>query len=172
MTGPTSFTHPALGRPILLPAGTTLAAAAALMSVTAAADSPEVNRHYAPEGVEAMADCIQIISPNPGAMIAFPSEEGPGWQNAGPGPVEVEVVGCFNSADERLTYAAYHGADTEPTLTGTVGTDPSPGDWSRFSFEDVFWTAGQWRIVVSGRQTSEAEPVAFAETMFKVDPPR
>ncbi len=53
-----------------------------------------------------------MTDPSVGATIVFPSDEGDGWLDAGPGPVTVEVVGCSDTFEANLQYEAYHGQNT------------------------------------------------------------
>ncbi|MFP4636688.1 MAG: hypothetical protein ACLFRD_12560 [Nitriliruptoraceae bacterium] len=129
-------------------------------------DGDGIPDHRPPQ--EAQPDCDTIDDESPGASISFPSSEEESWQQAGPGPVTVEVVGCSNTFEANLQYEAYHGEDSEPTLEGHT-SGGSLGDWAAFSFEETYWTPGDWRVVVFELDAESGDRVEYDEQTFTVD---
>lgn len=87
-----------------------------VLIAAAASDDPGgdggVAEHRPPAEAQALLDCGAVTDPSVGATIGFPSDEGDGWLDAGPGPVTVEVVGCSDTFEANLQYEAYHGQNT------------------------------------------------------------
>jgi hypothetical protein len=112
-------------------------------------------------------DCDAVTASPPGAIISFPSDDDPSWLDAGPGPVTVEVVGCSDSFEATIQYDAFHGQDTAPTLSGfTEGG--TMGNWGAFSFEETYWTSGEWTVVVFVDDAESGDRIEFDEVTFTV----
>jgi hypothetical protein len=112
-------------------------------------------------------DCAAVTASPPGAIISFPSDDDPSWLDAGPGPVTVEVVGCSDSFEANIQYDAFHGQDTTPTLSGfTQGG--TLGNWDAFSFEETYWTPGDWTVVIFVNDAESGNRVEFDEVTFTV----
>ena len=115
----------------------------------------------------AQPDCQAVTDDPPGAIISFPSDGDPAWLDAGPGPVTVEVVGCSDSFEANIQYDAFHGQDTTPTLSGfTEGG--TMGNWGAFSFEETYWTPGDWTVVVFVDDAASGNRVEYDEVTFTV----
>jgi hypothetical protein len=116
---------------------------------------------------EATPDCDGIDELAPGASLAFPTDDA-GMLDAGPGPVRVEFVGCSNTFEANLVYDAFHGADRSPSLTGfTAGG--AMGDWGAFSFEEIFWTPGEWTVVVYEDDAESGDRQEYDQVTFSID---
>ena len=116
---------------------------------------------------DAEPDCDSIDQLEPGASLSFPTDDA-GILDAGPGPVRVEFVGCSNTFEANLVYDAFHGSDTSPTITDfTMGG--SMGDWGAFSFEEMFWTPGQWTVVVYEDDAATGERQEYDQVTFSID---
>lgn len=112
-------------------------------------------------------DCDAVTADPPGAIITFPSDDDPSWLDAGPGPVTVEVVGCSDSFEANIQYDAFHGQDTTPTLSGfTEGG--TLGNWGEFSFEETYWTPGDWTVVIFVDDAATGDRVEYDEVTFTV----
>jgi hypothetical protein len=112
-------------------------------------------------------DCAAVSASPPGAIISFPSDDDPSWLDAGPGPVTVEVVGCSDSFEANIQYDAFHGQDTTPTLSGfTEGG--TLGTWGAFSFEETYWTPGDWTVVIFVDDAASGNRVEYDEVTFTV----
>jgi hypothetical protein len=145
----------------------------------AAADEPDdaaaeqtgdggVAEHRPPAEAQAKLDCDAVSASPPGAVIVFPSGDGAGWLDAGPGPVTVEVVGCSDTFEANLQYEAFHGQNSTPTLSGfTQGG--TLGTWGAFSFEETYWTPGDWTVVVFDDDAATGDRVEFDEVTFTVE---
>lgn len=131
-------------------------------------DGSGLNSHRPTAEADAVADCDKIVAEEPGASIAFPSEEGEGWLDAGEGPVTVEFMGCSNTFEANVVYEAFHGEDRKPTLSGhTMGG--TMGQWDRFSFEETFWTPGEWTVVVFEDDAESGDRREYDEVTFTVE---
>lgn len=120
------------------------------------------------EGSGATIDCDAVAGTSPGAEILFPDSEDPASLQVGPGPVTVEVVGCSDTFEANVQYDAFHGQNTVPTLSGfTEGG--TLGDWDEFSFEETYWTPGDWTVVVFVNDAESGNRVEFDEVTFTVD---
>ncbi len=118
-----------------------------------------------PAGAE--PDCEGIDQLEPGASLSFPTDDA-GMLDAGPGPGRVEFVGCSNTFEANLVYDAFHGSDASPTVTDfTMGG--SMGDWGAFSFEEMFWTPGQWTVVVYEDDAATGERQEYDQVTFSID---
>ncbi len=116
---------------------------------------------------DAEPDCDSIDQLEPGASLSFPTDDA-GMLDAGPGPVRVEFVGCSNTFEANLVYDAFHASDTSPTITDfTMGG--SMGDWSAFSFEEMFWTPGQWTVVVYEDDAATGDRQEYDQVTFSID---
>ncbi len=125
--------------------------------------------HRPPAEAEALADCSTVTESSPGAVIVFPSDHDASWLDAGPGPVTVEVLGCSDTFEANVQYETFHGQNSQPTLSGfTQGG--TLGDWAQFSFEETYWTAGDWTIVVFVNDAESGNRVEYDEVTFTVDP--
>lgn len=132
------------------------------------ADDGGIAQHRPPAEAQALVDCDGVTASPPGAIIVFPSDEGDGWLDAGPGPVTVEVVGCSDTFEANLQYEAFHGQNSSPTLSGfTQGG--TLGTWGAFSFEETYWTPGDWTVVVFDDDAETGDRVEFDEVTFTVD---
>lgn len=130
-------------------------------------EDPGPSEHRPPAEAEALADCEAIDVLDPGAFLAFPSDEDPAWLDAGDGPVTVEFIGCSNTFEANLEYEAYHGDDGAPVLVGaTMGG--AYGDWARFSFEETFAEAGDWTVVVFETDAASGERREYDAVTFTV----
>jgi len=127
-----------------------------------------IAEHRPTAEAQALVDCDAVTASPPGAIIVFPSDQGAGWLEAGPGPVTVEVVGCSDTFEANLQYEAFHGQNTTPTLSGfTQGG--TLGTWGAFSFEETYWTPGDWTVVVFNDDAATGDRVEFDEVTFTVD---
>jgi hypothetical protein len=116
---------------------------------------------------DATPDCDGIDELAPGASLAFPTDDA-GMLDAGPGPVRVEFVGCSNTFEANLVYDAFHGEDGSPSLTGfTAGG--AMGDWGAFSFEEIFWTPGEWTVVVYEDDAESGDRQEYDQVTFSID---
>lgn len=116
---------------------------------------------------DAVPECENIEQLEPGASLTFPTDDA-GMLDAGPGPVRVEFVGCSNTFEANLVYDAFHGQDTSPSLTGfTMGG--SMGDWGAFSFEELFWTPGEWTVVVYEDDAATGDRQEYDQVTFSID---
>lgn len=126
-----------------------------------------VAEHRPPAEAQALVNCDAVTDPPPGAIIVFPSDQGDGWLDAGSGPVTVEVVGCSDTFEANLQYEAFHGQNSTPTLSGfTQGG--TLGTWGAFSFEETYWTPGDWTVVVFDDDAATGDRVEFDEVTFTV----
>ena len=133
----------------------------------ALAEPDDLSEHRPTEDVGAVADCMKIIGEEPGAFIAFPSEEGPGWLEAGPAPVLVEFLGCSNTFEANVVYEASHDGDA-PTVQGfTMGG--TMGQWEEFRFEETFEEPGQWTVVVFEVDAESGERLEYDEVTITVE---
>lgn len=133
-----------------------------------ATDDGGLRAHRPPAEAEGLADCSAVTEDPPGAVIVFPSDHDPAWLEAGPGPVTVEVIGCSDTFEANLQYEAYHGQNSSPTLDGfTQGG--TLGEWGAFSFEETYWTPGDWTVVVFDDDAESGQRVEFDEVTFTVD---
>jgi hypothetical protein len=116
---------------------------------------------------DATPDCDGIDELAPGASLAFPTDDA-GMLDAGPGPVRVEFVGCSNTFEANLVYDAFHGEDRSPSVTGfTAGG--AMGDWGAFSFEEIFWTPGEWTVVVYEDDAESGDRQEYDQVTFSID---
>lgn len=123
------------------------------------------NEHRPPPAGE--PDCPAVTASPPGAIISFPSDDDPSWLDAGPGPVTVEVVGCSDSFEANIQYDAFHGQNTTPTLSGfTEGG--TLGNWGAFSFDETYWTPGDWTVVIFVDDAASGDRVEYDEVTFTV----
>lgn len=110
------------------------------------ADSP--TPEAPPDGVEVVADCEQATTGEPGALIAFPSDEGPGWGEVAGPPVEVTFVGCGSAGFEAtLQYLLWHEDDRRARHAGFMQAG-GLGHWERFEFAEVLQRSGEWRVEI------------------------
>ena len=131
-----------------------------------AAASGSPNEHRPPPAGE--PDCPAVTAAPPGAIISFPSDADPSWLDAGAGPVTVEVVGCSDSFEANIQYDAFHGQNTTPTLSGfTEGG--TLGNWGEFSFEETYWTPGDWTVVIFVNDAESGNRVEYDEVTFTVN---
>jgi hypothetical protein len=142
----------------------------------AAEDEPEpeaggdegLAAHRPSGAARAAIDCGAVANPVAGALIAFPNSDNPDTLQAGPGPVTVEVVGCSDTFEANVQYDAFHGQDSVPTLSGfTMGG--SLGAWDVFSFEETYWTPGDWTVVVFVDDAESGDRVEYDQVTFTVD---
>lgn len=124
--------------------------------------------HRPSEAARSAIDCGAVATPVAGASIAFPNSDDPDSLQAGPGPVTVEVVGCSDTFEANVQYDAFHGQNTVPTLSGFT-TGGTLGDWDVFSFEETYWTPGDWTIVVFVDDAESGERVEYDQVTFTVD---
>lgn len=123
--------------------------------------------HMPPVAASELVDCGAIDRSAPGGIIAFPHDQGRNWTDAGMGPVTVGFVGCSNTFEANIQYEAYHGDDEEPTIEGfTMGG--AYGDWDVFEFEERFWTAGDWTVVVFEYDAATGERRDYDGVTFSV----
>ena len=102
----------------------------------------------APDGVEAVADCEAVSTGEPGAVMAFPSGEGPGWDETVGPPVNVGFVGCGAAGFEAsLQYLLWHEDDRRPRHAGGIQAGGF-GQWERFEFAETLQRSGEWRVEV------------------------
>ena len=116
---------------------------------------------------ESVVDCESIDDQAAGAVLAFPTDDD-GPLDAGPGPVTVEFVGCSNTFEANLVYDAFHGENRNPTLTDHT-TGGTMGNWSAFSFEETFWTSGDWTVVVYEDDAASGERREYDQVSFAVN---
>jgi hypothetical protein len=120
------------------------------------------------DAARAAIDCDAVAGSSPGATIVFPDSDDPASLEAGPGPATVEVVGCSDTFEANVQYDAFHGQNTVPTLSGfTEGG--TLGDWEVFSFEETYWTPGDWTVVVFVNDAESGNRVEYDEVTFTVD---
>lgn len=159
------------------PAGDTAedgAAEAATTTEPAAEPPPAIEPEHTDEnGVaavrpgEADLDCGAVDEVAPGAELAFPTDED-GMLDAGAGPVTVEFIGCSNTFEANLVYDAFHGEDRNPSLTGNT-TGGTLADWAAFTFEETFWTPGEWTVVVYENDAATGERQEYDQVSFSID---
>lgn len=112
-------------------------------------------------------DCDAVATTSPGAVIVFPDSGDPASLDVGPGPVTVEVVGCSDTFEANIQYDAFHGQNSTPTLSGfTEGG--TLGDWAEFSFEETYWTPGDWTVVVFVDDAESGDRIEYDEVTFTV----
>lgn len=111
------------------------------------------------------ATCEELADGSPGAVIAFPSD----GDEAGVTPVTVEVAGCSDTFESNVQYEAFHGTDTTATLDGFT-SGGTLGDWAPFSFEETYWTPGEWRVVVFELDAESGNRVEYDAVSFVVAP--
>ncbi|MFP4311228.1 MAG: hypothetical protein ACLFS9_04500 [Nitriliruptoraceae bacterium] len=134
-----------------------------------AADDGEggTGEHRMAAGAHEAIDCDAVATSSPGAVIVFPDSGDPASLEAGPGPVTVEVVGCSDTFEANIQYDAFHGQNSTPTLSGfTEGG--TLGDWAEFSFEETFWTPGDWTVVVFIDDAESGDRIEYDEVTFTV----
>lgn len=120
---------------------------------------------YRPAEAPSDGSCDDAGDDAPGAEIRFPGD----GDEAGSRPVTVEVTGCSNTFEANLEYEAFHGEDSTPTLAGFT-TGGTMGDWAAFSFEETYWTPGEWRVVVFEHDAESGERKEYDEVAFTVTP--
>lgn len=124
--------------------------------------------HRPSEALRSTIDCSTVATSGVGATILFPDSNDPASLQAGPGPVTVEVVGCSDTFEANVQYDAFHGQDTTPTLSGfTQGG--TLGSWEEFSFEETYWTPGDWTVVVFVDDAESGNRVEYDQVTFTVD---
>ncbi len=101
-----------------------------------------------PDDVDAIADCEEASTGEPGALIAFPGDEGPGWGEVAGPPVEVTFIGCGSAGFEAtLHYLLWHEDDRRARHAGFVQAG-ALGQWERFEFTEVLQRSGEWRVEI------------------------
>lgn len=133
-----------------------------------ASEDGGLREHRPSEEARAAIDCDAVANPAAGALLAFPRSDDPASLQAGPGPVTVEVVGCSDTFEATVQYDAFHGQNTTPTLSGfTQGG--TLGSWDVFSFEETYWTPGDWTVVVYVDDAESGDRVEYDQVTFTVD---
>lgn len=124
---------------------------------------------HRPDGAaRGSVDCSAVTTPSPGAAIFFPDASDPASLQAGPGPVTVEVVGCSDTFEANVQYDAFHGQNSTPTLSGfTQGG--TLGTFGEFTFEETFWTPGDWTVVVFEIDAESGDRVEYDQVTFTVE---
>lgn len=134
-----------------------------------AADEVDDDGEHRPSAdLRSSIDCSTVVTSSPGATIVFPDSNDPASLQVGAGPVTVEVVGCSDTFEANVQYDAFHGQNTQPTLSGftqggTLGTA------EEFSFEETYWTAGDWTVVVFVNDAESGNRVEYDQVTFTVD---
>lgn len=124
--------------------------------------------HLPPVAAADLVDCGAIDQSRPGGIIAFPNARGRNWTDAGMGPVTVGFVGCSNTFEANIQYEAFHGQDEDPTIEGfTMGG--TLGQWEAFEFEERFWTAGEWTLVVFEYDAASGDRLEYDSVTFTVE---
>ena len=112
--------------------------------------------------------CAGIDDTSPGAIILFPDAGNSASLEAGPGPVTVVVEGCSDTFEANLEYEAYHGQNSNPTLSGFT-SGGTLGNWEAFSISETYWTPGEWTVVVFELDAESGDRVEYDEITFTVD---
>lgn len=127
----------------------------------------DVGHHAAGEDVEAVADCEVIGEESWDGIIAFPSAEGPGWDEAGPAPVLVDVVGCGAAFEGAIQYEFWHEDDLRPRIEGfTLG---GGFEWARFEFAELLHRSGEWTVEIFMIDAADGSRADFDAQTFTVD---
>ncbi|QBI21074.1 cell wall-binding repeat-containing protein [Egibacter rhizosphaerae] len=128
----------------------------------------DVSTHHAGEDAEAAADCEALREDGDGAALVFPGRDGPGWDQAGAAPVEVDFLGCGSGFEGHLDYELWH----EDDLRARVGDGTfagALGEWRRFSFRELLHRSGDWRVEVFQLDAATGERLDYDEQTFTVD---
>ncbi len=129
---------------------------------------PDDGEHRLEAAARSAIDCDAVATTSPGAVIVFPDSNDPASLQVGAGPVTVEVVGCSDTFEANIQYDAFHGQNSTPTLSGfTEGG--TLGDWGEFSFEETYWTPGDWTVVVFVNDAESGNRVEYDQVTFTVD---
>lgn len=133
-----------------------------------AAEEGGLAEHRPSTSARAAIDCDAVSAGPVGAVIVFPDSDDPATLEAGPGPVTVEVVGCSDTFEANVQYDVFHGQNSTPTLSGfTMGG--TLGDWDVFSFEETYWTPGDWTVVMFVDDAESGDRVEYDQVTFTVD---
>lgn len=130
---------------------------------------PVLGEHRPPPEAGAVADCEKIISDERGAVLAFPSEEGPGWLDAGPAPVLVEFLGCSNTFEANVVYEIFDAASGALVVEGFT-TGGTFNEWAEFRFEVTFENPGDYRVDIVEYDAASGERLVHASQVFTVGP--
>lgn len=124
--------------------------------------------HRPSEALRATIDCDTVATSGAGASILFPDSSDPASLQVGTGPVTVEVVGCSDTFEANVQYDAFHGQDTQPTMSGFT-SGGTLGSWEEFSFEETYGTAGDWTVVVFVNDAESGNRIEYDQVTFTVD---
>lgn len=123
--------------------------------------------HRMSAALRSSIDCNAVATSSPGATIVFPDSNDPSSLQVGTGPVTVEVVGCSDTFEANVQYDAFHEQDTQPTISGfTEGG--TLGSWDEFSFEETYWTSGDWTVIVFVTDAQSGNRVEYDQVTFTV----